>query len=178
MIGQLSKKQLEIMRLVVWEKLTRSDEYRTEYFEVINPRIEDGLAAHMEKYNAFVEKWQLPTPLHPDWHWEEIAKYKDQWKWFIGQTIKLMHYPDIIKTFLKKIAKRLLGEFPNLKEEIDKLPSMANKRFSSRTCEDGYKAWDLIQNQGFSVEDAALTLRKSSQTVYPVVHRYRKAYHR
>lgn len=168
MIGQLNKQQLEIMRLVVWEKITRSDEYRAEYLDVINPSIKEGLAAHMEKYNAFVEKWNLPTPLHPDWSWEDIAKYKDNWKWFMGHSIELMAYPSISKRLLKKIAKRLSVELPNLKKEfIDKLPNkMANKRFSRKTWEYGYKAWDLVKDNDFSVEDAALTLRKSPQTVY------------
>lgn len=166
MIGQLNKQQLEIMRLVVWEKIITSDEYRSDYFEVIYPRIEDGLAAHMEKYNAFVKKWNLPTPLHPDWDWKEVAGYKDNWKWFMGHSLELMDHITIGKPFLKKLERRLSKRLPHLEDALQELPKMANQRFSCKTWEDGYRAWGLIEDGGLSVEDAALTLRKSPQTVY------------
>ena len=166
MIGQLNKQQLEIMRLVVWEKITRSDEYRTEYFDVINPRIEDGLAAHMEKYNSFVEKWNLPTPLHPDEDWEKIAEYKDNWKWFMGHSIELLDHITISKPFLKKLARRLSKRLPYLKDATEELLKIPNKRFSRQTMQNSYKAWDLIESKKFSVEDTALSLRRPLKTVY------------
>jgi len=154
------------MRLVVWEKLTRSDEYRQLCFQVLNPRIEDGLSAHMKKYNTLVEKYGVPVPLHPDEKWEVIATHKDSWKWFMSHSLELMDYPTISKPFRKKVARRLSKRLPHLKDALEELPKMASKRFSYKTWENGYKAWDLIEDKGFTVEDAALILGKSPQTVY------------
>jgi len=113
-IGPLNKKQLEVVRLIVWERLLRNPEYRADYFDLLEAPFSLDLDSYMEKYNAFVEKWKLPTPLHPDWNWEEIAQYKENWKWFIGHTLGLFDYPVISKPLVKEILRNLFEEHPSL----------------------------------------------------------------
>jgi len=164
-IGPLNKKQLEVVRLIVWERLLRNPEYRVDYFDLLEAPFRLDLDSYMEKYNAFVEKWKLPTPLHPDWNWEEIAQYKENWKWFIGHTLGLFDYPVISKPLVKEILRNLFEEHPSLQDRVSSDPNAIYSkplRFSAKW-EIAYRVYDLCEIEGKTEEEAATIIKAETR---------------
>jgi hypothetical protein len=159
----------QIIRHLVFEtKLHRNPQWKADSLELFE--LLYGPARNKETYlrklQDYQEEYTLHTPIHPSWTWEEL---KDEciW-WFIGHLLltDLFDYPGISKELRRAIAKEIANKYPSLKEQAEGLARSAKKKFLPKQWKTRCEVWDLVEDNNYSMEDVALTLRRPLSTAY------------
>ena len=165
------KKELEIIRWLVWEKLIRNPEYRADYEKIWDhdekgKRLFCGLKPEAEDY--LCEKWNLPYPVDPDTDWEVIAK--DRPGWLFDEHIESL---DKYGPVRKRLVREIKWLFPDLFADLN---DKTTGRFST-TWPIAYRAYDLCEIEGKSERDAAIILKgetKGKAITEDAVHNAKK----